>query len=203
MIVKESGSDFVREEPDAGTYAGRCVRVVDLGTQINDYDKDNPKPQRQVRISWEISELMEDDKPFVVADSFTLNIGDKANLGKILMSWRGKPFTDEEKAGFDLSTILGVPGLISVSYGATGWQKIKSVLQLPKGMTVSDQFNDSFLFDIEEIYDEDKLKALWGLERYAIAKSDEFVESGKVMPEKPKEDGDVPFDDPELNETAF
>jgi hypothetical protein len=201
MIVKESGSDFVREEPDAGTYAGRCVRVVDLGTQINDYDKDDIKSQRQVRISWEISELMESGKPFAVADSFTLNIGDKANLGKILMSWRGRLFTDEEKAGFDLSTILGVPGLISVSYGATGWQKIKSVLQLPKGMTVTDQFNDSFLFDIEDIYDEDKLKALWGLERYSIAKSDEFVASGKTMPERPKEE-DNPADNDQAA-TAF
>jgi len=191
-VATDSGSSNDFENPEAGTYAGRCIRVVDVGTRDNEW-KGEVKKQRQVRITWEISEKMSDGRPFVVADSYTLNIGEKANLGKLLNGWRGKPFTDEEKAGFDLATIIGVPGLVSVSYKESKgkqYQNVKSVLQLPKGMTVEDQFNDSFLFDIEDIYDVEKLKKLWGLERWQIERSDEFVEAGLTMPEREKKEED-------------
>lgn len=189
-IVSDTGSNNEYENPEAGTYPGRCIRVVDVGTRDNEW-KGEVKKQRQVRITWEISEKMSDGKPFVVADSYTLNIGEKANLGKLLNAWRGKPFTDEEKAGFDLATIVGVPGLVSVSYTESKgkqYQHVKSVLKLPKGMEVEDQFNDSFIFDIEDIHDVEKLKQLWGLERWQIERSDEFIAADLTMPEYPKKE---------------
>jgi len=203
MIVTDMGTDNDYETPEAGTYAGRCIRLVDVGTRDNEW-KGEIKKQRQVRITWEISEKMSDGKPFVVADSFTLNIGEKSNLGKILNSWRGKPFTDEEKKGFDLSTIIGISGLVSVSYRESKgkqYQNIKSVLQLPKGMTVEDQYNDSFLFDIEDIHDVEKLKKLWGLERWQIERSDEFVAAELTMPDRPKKDEAEKDDDDDLEDS--
>ncbi len=186
----DNNSSFENELPPAGSCACRCIRVVDLGTQENDYDKDNIKLQRQVSLTWELAELMESGKPFAISEIYTASINEKANLGKLLTAWRGKPFTDDEKASFELDKLLGVAGLMSVTHkvnkkGDTK-EKVGGIIPLPKGMSAPDQVNDPFLFEITDIDEETKLKELWGLERFIIAKSEEFKMSGNAMPEREK-----------------
>lgn len=183
----DAGSGGKFEIPEAGSCACRAIRVVDLGTQENEW-KGEVKMQHQVCLTWELAELMEDERPFVVQKIFTASIGDKSNLGKLLNSWRGRPFTDDEKAGFELTNILGVPGLMSVEHHTKTSGDVKpvvgNIIPLPKGMTAPEQYNESFTFEIDEIDDQNKLKQLWGLERFMIEKSEEFKLSDATMPER-------------------
>ena len=193
-VTAGSGNSY--ELAPAGTYPARCIRVVDLGTQETKFGK-----KRQVYITWEIDELMESGKPFVVSSKYTASINDKSNLGKDLNQWRGKPFTDEERREFELFSILGHACMLSVEQNQSGektYANVGGVLPLPKAMPCPDQVNESFSFDIEDIGDEEKLGKLWGLERYLIERSSEFVNSGFTMPEKKskeeEDDGEyVPF----------
>ena len=56
----------------------------------------------------------EGQKPFSIGKEYTLSLSSKSNLYKDLVSWRGKPFTEEELEGFDLSKLLGKPCQIQI-----------------------------------------------------------------------------------------
>lgn len=92
-----------------GTYIARCFKVIDLGTQTVEWMGEK-KFQQKVLVSWELLDpatKMKDDRPFAVTKKYTASLHEKAQLRKDLQNWRGKRFTDEELAGFDLKSILG------------------------------------------------------------------------------------------------
>ena len=75
----------------AGNHLAVCFSVVDLGTQEIEYQGEI-KRQHKIRISWElVDELMEDGRPFVVSQKYTLSSFEKATLMQHLNSWRGRP----------------------------------------------------------------------------------------------------------------
>lgn len=183
-LTASEGKDF--EVTPAGTMAARCIRVVDLGTQETEWEG-VVKLKRQLCISWELAEFMEDGKPFCIQKIFTATIGDKSNLGKLLIAWRGKDFTATERAGFEIENILNVVGLMSVENYTSKKGDIKErvggIIPMPKGMTDPERVNELFKFDIDEIDQADKLEKLWGLEKFIMAKSEEFKLAGLTMPE--------------------
>ena len=73
---------------------------------------------------------------------------EKANLSKDLTSWRGRPFTEDEKKGFDISNLVGKVCQINVIEGNNGKPKVSTVL--PTKDDVGIQFNKSLVFSIEE-----------------------------------------------------
>ena len=105
------GGDF--EQAPIGVHPARCISVIDLGTQENKmYDK----WERKIFITWELPTKMvsykdkEDNevtKPFVIGRFYTLSLGEKAHLRHHLESWRGKQFSMDELAGFDILALLG------------------------------------------------------------------------------------------------
>lgn len=108
LTVKDnSGGDF--EMAPEGAYIARCYSIIDLGTQVTEWQGD--KRQRQkVLISWELLDpaaKMSDGRPFSVSKRYTASLNENAQLRKDLQTWRGKRFTDEELEGFDLGKILG------------------------------------------------------------------------------------------------
>ena len=146
----------------AGTTIGRCIRIIDLGKQpLNAWGKHNP----EVAIYWELpSDLDAQGDPFVVWEIYNNCIHEKANLGKLLISWRGKPFTEEQRAGFELADILGIACQISIVHNtkSTGgvsrtYANVDNVFGLIKGMQTPDQVWPSVLYDIDshdqEVYD--------------------------------------------------
>src|SRR6185369_175718 len=62
----------------------------------------------------------------------------KAKLRKDLEAWRGRIFTFDELAGFDLESVIDVPCLLSVVHrqGSKGgkFANVGAVMKLPKGM---------------------------------------------------------------------
>jgi hypothetical protein len=118
------------------------------------------KDLHQVRVTWELPEekavFKEEngEQPFVLSKDYTLSLYEKANLRKDLESWRGKQFTEEELAGFDISKLIGVPCLLSVVHKTTQKGKtfanISSVSSLAKGMTCAKQINPSVEYSIAD-----------------------------------------------------
>ncbi len=54
--------------------------------------------------------------PMSIGMTVTNSIGAKSKLRPMLESWRGKPFTEAELSGFEMTAILGKPAQISVSH---------------------------------------------------------------------------------------
>jgi hypothetical protein len=193
-----AGGDFQR--PDPGTYLARCVRLIDLGTQTNDYNGEVSE-KRKVLVGWELpTELIPTGdyagQPFLVMKFYTQSLHEKSNLRHDLQNWRGRDFTEEELQGFDPKNILGAPCLVTLTEGANGRVNVTGVTALPKGTKVGEQFNPSLIFSLDEfdaaVFDglSDGIKAI-------IQKSPEFeqVTHGAPTPADDYRDIDFGSDD--------
>jgi hypothetical protein len=105
--------------PDEGVFQAVCYGLYDCGLQ---YSEKWDKTAHRVLLSWEIPELrMEIERdgktlnlPRAISREYTLSLHKKAQLRKDLEAWRGRIFTAEELAGFDLQKILGSNCMIQV-----------------------------------------------------------------------------------------
>lgn len=144
MPIVAKGSEYKFFPIPAGTHQAVCYGVWDIGRQKSGYfDKnENEVIQHKVVIAWELNELMKEGdyegKRFVILKEYSLSLGEKANLTKDLTSWRGVPFTDEEKKGFDIEKLVGVNCVLGIVHGKkkNGDDKnvISAIMKCPKGM---------------------------------------------------------------------
>jgi hypothetical protein len=172
MALPVSANDSNFEQPEAGMYVARCYSVIDLGTQRNEmYDN----TQRQVRIGWEINEMMSDGKqPFSVGAFYTLSLGEKSNLRKVLQGWRGRDFTDAELKNFDLFSILGKPCTLNITKKENGNPKVASVSPLMKGVAPMEPYNELQSFSLFEDFDQEKFSKLSSRMQEKIKLSPEY-----------------------------
>jgi hypothetical protein len=112
LILTNTHKEY--EKPEAGSYNARCVSIIDLGTQHNNYNGEE-KIVHQVMLRWELlGEKTSTGEPFLIGKRYTVSMHSKATLRNILESWRGRPFTAEEEAGFDLKNVLGKDCLLNI-----------------------------------------------------------------------------------------
>lgn len=141
LISKDSGGGSDFEPLPAGTHVARCVSVVDLGIQ------ETPRGPKEkvylgfevagVRVEWE-KDGQKFSGPAFIGSTYNNTINERAILGQHLTSWRGKPFTDEERQGFDLFNVLGAAAMISVTHNENNgktYANINAIMRLPQGMT--------------------------------------------------------------------
>ncbi len=147
-IVATQGTNEFPKVP-TGVHNARCVRVIDLGTQRNDYGG-NITYKRQVLIIWEVPDQTANDVPMTISKFYTLSLHEKSNLGMDLVSWRGRPFTEQEKQGFDITKLIGVPCQINVMHNDSGKEKISSVMPLGKDTKIHEQHHESISFSIDD-----------------------------------------------------
>lgn len=187
------GGDFV--QAPAGSHLARCIKLTDLGTQTGEFEG-KVNHRNQVLATWELpNELMEDGQPFLVSKFYTNSLGDKATLRHHLVTWRGRDFTVEELARFDLQSILGAPCMLSVVHSEKGKAKVDAVMKLPKGMECPPQINPSEAFWLDEFSQEKFEKVSKGIAAI-IMKSPEYQEAvGLKQPEESKPSGGGDFDD--------
>lgn len=144
LLVRDNGG-VDRKPIPAGPQVAVCITVADLGIEVS---KKFGKEQHKVYIGWELPEVrIEFDDPqtgahynlpATIGKTFTASLSQKANLRTMLESWRGRPFTPAELAGFDLFTILKAPCLMQIFHktGDDGkiYNEIGSIMSLPRGM---------------------------------------------------------------------
>jgi len=143
------GGDF--EDPEPGTYAARCYRVIDLGTQHSEkYDRD----VNRVMVTWElVGTEMEDGRPFSMARFYTNSLHEKAGLRNDLEAWRGREFTEQELSRFDLAQILDKPCLLNVIHKSKDGKaraQVAAVMALPKGQAIGQCANKIVSFFLDE-----------------------------------------------------
>lgn len=137
----------------AGTYPARCILVADLGTQETDY-LGEIKHAHKVLLQFEICDgetRRDDGEAFVLSKRYTASLHEKASLRKDLASWRGRDFTPEELAGFNVANILGKPCLVSVTHATKAdrtFANIASIMSLPKGMVCPPNETEILSFDL-------------------------------------------------------
>jgi hypothetical protein len=166
------------EMAPAGSHVAICYRVIDLGTQYSDMFK---TAQRKITLGWELpTELMttgqNTGKPFSVHKTYTLSSNEKSNLRIALESWRGAPFSKEDFGKFDIAKLIGKPCLLGIVHEDKNGKTravIKSIMRVPKGMSVPAMVNQPIDFSLTDfnqtVYDglSENLKAM-------IAKSPEY-----------------------------
>jgi hypothetical protein len=161
-----------------------CFRVIDLGTQREEYQGEQ-KIANRVLVSWELpNELMADGRPFAVSRFYTNSLHEKAALRKDLEAWRGKPFTEAELERFDLASILNKAAMVSVVLSETGREKVHSVIAVPKGTPTPSVSNELLAFFIDEWDDALFAKVPKGIQEI-IKRSEEYKLKSKEILDDP------------------
>lgn len=143
MKIPEVESNYKR--CPAGIMAGICQSVIDLGTH-----EDKFGVKRQLRIEWQVPcELDDDGDPFVVGADYTFSSHKKANLRKMLESWRGAPFTESQLREFELESLLGKPCALIVSHNDAGYPVVQTVTRQPVDMLTRPMVGTTLLFSLD------------------------------------------------------
>ena len=150
-IIANGGNDTPSYPTvSVGVHKARCVRVIDLGTQQNDY-QGQISWKRQVMLIWEVpSETNNKVEPLTISKFYTLSLNEKANLANDLVSWRGRPFTETEKKAFDISKVAGKPCSINVILNQNGKPKVSTVMPIGKNDEIAQQFHPNMVFSITD-----------------------------------------------------
>jgi len=150
----------------------------------------------KVLIGWELpTVLMEDGRPFSINNRYTLSLHENAAMTAVLQSWRGRSFTDDERAGFDLHTILGATCMLNVVHNPSGsrtYANVDTVTPVPQGLDCPAAVNANMKYSIEEHTDAEFM-ALPEWMRNTINRGD--AESSGPPAQDPNDfpNDDVPF----------
>ena len=193
MKAKNSGNDIQFDPAPVGNNIARCIRVVDLGTKMDDYWG---KEKHECWIMWELPNELhtytikgkdgqqdtEVTEPFTVSKFYTLSLSEKAHLRHDLASWRGKAFTEQELEGFEMKKVLGAPCMVNVIH--TPKKKdpsqvnavVTAVTGLPKGLECPEAVHDLVYFSLDaEEYDAQVLESLSKGIKARIMQSNEWL----------------------------
>ena len=208
LIAKDSGG--TREPAPAGTHAAWCFGLIDLGTQVGDFNGER-KVAHKAWLWWELAdEKQADGKPFRIGGFYAVSLHEKSNLRKMLQSWRGRPFTPEELGAFDLRNVVGKPCLLTVTHeaGTDGKvrDKISAVTTLVKGMKPAPMTNPITVFDIDD-WDAKVFESLPDFLKAMVAKSPEGrgkLGLGAAAPDPARGHADAPaYDGPGDDEIPY
>ena len=140
----------------AGTHHAVCYGVIAVGTQPSE----KFTPRQKIIVSFEIPSeritIKDKDLPRGISKRYTLSLNEKSSLRKDLQSWRGKPFTQEELNGFDVSKVIGSNCLISVLHSDRAgaiYADISGISALPRQMASVRPENQPLYFNLIEAID--------------------------------------------------
>lgn len=153
LIAKNKGGKNFEPVPE-DQHIGRCVLIVDIGTQESSYGD-----KHQCIIGWELPQVLQvfdetkGEEPSMLSKFFTISLNEKANLRLALESWRGKAFSDAELEGFDLEALAAAPCLLQVIHKTAQngdvRAQINAVSKLPKGLECPPQVTPTRVFTLD------------------------------------------------------
>ena len=140
----------------AGTHHAVCYGIIAVGTQPSE----KFTPRQKIVVCFEIPSeritIKDQDLPRGISKRYTLSLNEKSSLRKDLQSWRGKPFTQEELNGFDVSKVIGSNCLISVIHSDRAgaiYADISGISALPRQMASVRPENTPLYFNLLESID--------------------------------------------------
>ena len=169
MQIKQENKSFgPKEIPPAGTYPGRLIWIVDMGTHETAYNGEK-KNRREVRLTWELTELpmSNPEKFFVVGKKYNATLY-KSNLLATIESMTGQPLSFDASGVFDMKSLLGMPCMITVVHkvdDGTTYANVGSVGPIPtlkgKKIDVDAAHNHLISFGLDpEDWDQDTFDML-------------------------------------------
>lgn len=168
------------ENAPLGSHIATLYQVIDLGTQINDYNPADKKIQRQVMFTWELPNTkMKDGRPFSINKTYTLSSHEKANLVNDINAWRGRAFTPAEFGAFDIEKLIGKSCFLQViektSKKGKVYSKVGAIMALPAGQQSIVLINKPLAFSLANFNQEifNSIPEYW---RTMIAASPEYRE---------------------------
>jgi len=150
-------SNKTKSDPvPAGTHHAVCYGIIAVGTQPSE----KFTPRQKIVVCFEIPSeritIKDQDLPRGISKRYTLSLNEKSSLRKDLQSWRGKPFTQEELNGFDVSKVIGSNCLISVLHSDRAgaiYADISGISALPRQMASVRPENQPLYFNLIEAID--------------------------------------------------
>lgn len=195
VSAKSGGTEF--EPAPAGAHAARCFRIVDLGSQKKTW-QGQTKLAHQILFSWELpTARMQDGRPFIINQRYTASLSEKAQLRGVLESWRGRKFSPQELAGFDLYNVLGKTCLINIVHNEKDGKKyanVASVMPIPQGMEVPKAENAQVFFSLSA-FDQSAFESLPDNVQANIKESPEYAEAASAAPQTSSKFNDAGLDD--------
>jgi hypothetical protein len=184
MIVTGSNSKF--KIAPIGNHLARLYRVIDLGTQMREWEG-KVTLTRRVKLFWELhgedergnALSMDDGRPMIQSREYTWSLHEKAALRQHLEAWRGLAFSDAELKGFDINKVLGQFCMLTIAHrlsdGKT-YADVKNVSSVPsviKKAGLPSGINDTMIFDLNK-FDPVMFESLSEWLKDKIVKSSEY-----------------------------
>lgn len=201
MAIYAENTGSSREPIEAGTYMGRCYQMIHIG-HVLETIQGTEKKLNKVRLGFELpTEIQANGKPATLSQEYTLSMSTKSNLRKMLESWRGKKFTDEEAKRFDITVLLGIPCSITVIVNDKGYENISAITTMMKGSTPPKQINANQELNYDD-FNEELFNDLPDFIKDKIKRSDEYTEyinkkdfdgASPVNQSQADDDSDLPF----------
>ena len=177
------------KNPKPGTVNAVCTKIIDMGTQETKFGS-----KRELWIFWEVSQLMEDGRPFSVRNTYAASVHPMSNLGKHLKSWMGRDLTAEEGINFDIKQMLGKGAILTLVENGD-YINVATVAGLIDGMTPLVPVGELVYFDLDN-YDEAIFAGFSEKMRKMIAETKEYKHAiGEEVADEnsiPHDDGQVP-----------
>lgn len=205
MAIVAKNTSQTRELTEAGNHLAYCIKMIEIGT-CNENVMGTEKQLHKVNLTWElplVTKIFDEAKgphPLVVSKEFTLSMGDKANLRKMLESWRGSPFTEEQAKNFDITVLLGKPCMVNVTHKPSKkdpsikYDEISAVTPVPKGMTMPKQVNPSQELSYDK-WDEKLFEALPDFIKGKMIQTPEYKQMRNPEQDKFVDEGGQPVSD--------
>jgi len=209
FVVSDSGGGDFKQTP-AGVHVGRCFKLVDLGTQEEEYQGEM-KLLPKLAVYWELHGddelgnplMLDNGEPMVIWKEYTKSLGKKSRLRADLESWRGRQFTENELKGFDVSKLVGAYCMVNVTHqqSAQGktYAKVASLTPLPSVIAKAKPMAilTNVIFDLDN-FDSKVFETFHEKLREKINNSVERKGGGKAFaePSKGHADQQIPDDIP-------
>lgn len=142
----------------AGTYPGRCFKMIHIGT-IQETIKGEDKILNKIMVFWELPTKQKEFKggqgmkPFVVNEEYNISMNENSNFRKMLESWKAATFDSKTMKEFDITSMLGVPCMLSVKHNTAAngkvYANVSSVSPVMEGYETPKQINETFLLDYD------------------------------------------------------
>lgn len=194
----------------AGTYPARCYSMIYLGTLLTNF-QGTESYKEKIRVSWELPTERrvfkegEEEKPYTVSKEYTLSLHENATLRQHLKAWRGKDFTDDEAARFNVAKLVGKTCTISIGHktGKDGktYTEITGISPYMKGMPDYKQYNPSFILTYQN-WDWDAFNSLPEWLRNKMETSKEYKIMTMSLMEDDRRRAELESDRPDENKSV-
>jgi len=181
MIFKKKQKELIPE----GTHTCILWSIIDMGTQEGEWEG-KKNSYEKVQFGWEFPSLMREfqdedgskiEKPMCKWVKYTKSLDSKANMPGVIQGIIGKGIEGET---FEAKHLLGKKSLMQIVHEAKegGGKKevIASIMPIPDGVPMPEQFNTTRYFSIEDHEGETLPDWMQGFMKELIENSPEWQE---------------------------